>query len=130
MSAEQRRLLSPGAPFPPAAVEALGGVEPHSSPHTEMDTLRMFVHERLTAAVDDILGVFVKTVARYREQIEHQRRQLDSLRSEESRWSRAAGRSVSRYSDGRVVFISNEQKTAPCVSGAKIMLLSNKPARS
>lgn len=88
MSADQQLFLSPCPPFP------LGGVEAESSPQSEMETLRMLVNERLTAAVDDILGVFVKTVARYREQIDRQRRQLDSLRSEEGKWNHSAGRSV------------------------------------
>ncbi|XP_041810704.1 zinc finger and SCAN domain-containing protein 2-like [Chelmon rostratus] len=90
MSAEQRMFLSPSSPFSPAAVEGLGGVDPPSGPLAEMDTLRMFVTERLAAAVDDILGVFVKTVSRYREQIDRQRRQLDTLRSEEGKWSQTA----------------------------------------
>lgn len=81
--------------FSPAAVEGFGGVDPQSSPLSEMETLRVLVTERLTAAVEDILGVFGKTVARYREQIDRQQRQLDSLRSEEDKWSRAAGRSES-----------------------------------
>lgn len=81
MSAEQQLYVSPCSPF------ALGGVEPPSSPQAEMETLRRLVSERMTAAVDDILGVFIKTVARYREQIDRQRRQLDSLRSEEGRWN-------------------------------------------
>lgn len=88
MSADQQLFLSPCPPFP------LGGVEAESSPQSEMETLRMLVNERLTAAVDDILGVFVKTVARYREQIDRQRRQLDSLRSEEGKWNHSAGRFV------------------------------------
>ncbi|XP_031172865.2 zinc finger and SCAN domain-containing protein 2-like [Sander lucioperca] len=73
--------------FLPGAVEGFGGVDPRSSPLAEMETLRMFVNERLTAAVDDILGLFGETVARYREQIDRQRGQLDKLRSEEDKWS-------------------------------------------
>ena len=61
----------------------------------EMETLRMFVNEWLTAAVDDILGLFGETVARYREQIDRQRGQLDKLRSEEDKWSQT-GRCRSR----------------------------------
>lgn len=89
MSSEQRMFTS----FSPAAVEGFGGADPQSSPLSEMETLRMLVAERLTAAVEDILGVFGKTVARYREHIDRQQRQLDSLRSD--KWSRAAGLSVS-----------------------------------
>lgn len=91
MSSEQRMFPS----ISPGALEGFGGVDPLSSPLSEMETLRMFVNERLTAAVEDILGVFGKTVARYREQIDRQQRQLDHLRSEEDKWSRAAGRVVS-----------------------------------
>ncbi|XP_018545075.1 major histocompatibility complex class I-related gene protein isoform X2 [Lates calcarifer] len=77
--------------FSPGAGEGFGGVEPPSLPPlSEMETLRMFVNERLTAAVDDILELF-GSVARYREQIDRQiDRQLDGLRSEEGRRSRAA----------------------------------------
>lgn len=81
--------------FPSPCSQGFGAVDPRSSPLSEMETLRMLVSERLTAAVDDILGVFVKTVARYREQIDRQRRQLDSLKSEEDKWIRTAGRFVS-----------------------------------
>lgn len=88
MSEEQQLFLSPGPPF------SLGGVEADCSPQAEMETLRVLVSERLTAAVDDILGVFVKTVSRYREQIDRQRRQLDSLRSGEGRWNQPTGGSV------------------------------------
>ncbi|GAA6232607.1 zinc finger protein 771-like [Lates japonicus] len=79
--------------FPPRCSPSfsLGAGEPPSLPPlSEMETLRMFVNERLTAAVDDILGLFGRTVARYRQQIDRQRRQLDGLRSEEGRPSRAA----------------------------------------
>ncbi|XP_037651743.1 zinc finger protein 2 homolog [Sebastes umbrosus] len=59
---------------------------------TDTDTLRRFVTERLTAAVEDILGEFGRTVAQYRDQIDQQRRQLDSLRTEEDRRNRTADR--------------------------------------
>ncbi|XP_029918792.1 zinc finger protein 324A-like [Myripristis murdjan] len=62
----------------PAGLEPLSGLETHSKP-PEMETLRVFVNERLAAAVDDILAVFGRTVARYREEIDRQRRQLDGL---------------------------------------------------
>ncbi|XP_071357097.1 uncharacterized protein [Trachinotus anak] len=90
MSADQPmfpRRCSPSTP--PGAGERCGGAEPPSGPPPEMESLRMFLNERLTAAVDDILGVFGRTVARYRELIDQQRRQLDSL-SGEGRWNRAA----------------------------------------
>ncbi|XP_023252720.1 zinc finger protein 771-like [Seriola lalandi dorsalis] len=91
MSADQPMLPPRCSPsFPPGAVDGCGGAELPSGPLAEMESLRMFLNERLTAAVDDIVGVFGRTVARYREQIDRQRRQLDSLRSEESSWNRAA----------------------------------------
>ncbi|XP_069580893.1 uncharacterized protein [Brachyistius frenatus] len=82
MSAERQMFPPPRSPsFPAGLLEALGGSEPRGSPPPlEMETLRMFVNERLTAAVDDILGAFGQTVARYREQIDRQQRQLDVLR--------------------------------------------------
>jgi len=95
MSADQQTfpsLLSPS--LPPGAVKGFGGVDPLTSPPAEMETLKMFLNERLTAAIEDILGVFGKTVARYREQIDCQQRQLESLRSGEGEWSPAAGRFV------------------------------------
>ncbi|XP_070702131.1 zinc finger protein 774-like isoform X2 [Pempheris klunzingeri] len=85
MSADRHMFPPPSSPSPPGAVEGFGGVDPQSGPPSETETLRMFVTERLAAAVDDILGEFVKTVSRYREQIDRQRRQLDGLRSEEGR---------------------------------------------
>lgn len=57
----------------------------------EMETLRGVLHQRLAAAVDDILGEFGRTVARYRDQIDLQRRQLDGLKAEERARSRSAG---------------------------------------
>lgn len=97
MSAERQRFSPRSSASPPGPVEGFGGVDPRGDPLPEMETVRMFVHERLAAAVDDILGVFVETVSRYREQIDRQRRQLDSLRTEEGRWSPAAGRCVSPH---------------------------------
>ncbi|XP_026155811.1 zinc finger protein 32-like [Mastacembelus armatus] len=80
MSADQIR---PGAAAGP-------GPDPPGRPLSEMETLRMFVNERLTAAVDDILRLVGKTMARYREQIDRQQRQLDSLGPGEAKWTRAA----------------------------------------
>lgn len=80
------------ASFPPASVEGVAAVDPPSSPLPEMESLRVLVSERVTAAVDEILGLFGETVARYREQIDRQRRQLDRLRSEEVNWDPSAGR--------------------------------------
>lgn len=93
MSAEQQMFFPPSSPL--------------SSPQAEMETLRMFVSERLTAAVDDILGVFVKTVTRYRDHIDRQQRQLDSLKSEEGRWIQTAGQCEEHnHSTERLIMIS------------------------
>ncbi|MEQ2260900.1 hypothetical protein XENORESO_002972 [Xenotaenia resolanae] len=92
MSAEQQMFpsLYPSPRFAAVgAVEGAGAVEPVSSPLSELETFRMFLNERLTAAVEDILGLFGKTVARYREQIDCQQRELDNLRSVEGEWSRS-----------------------------------------
>lgn len=68
-------------------------VEAFSSSLSDMETFRMFLNERMAAAVEDILGVFGEAVSRYREQIDCQQRELQSLRSREVEWShRAAGR--------------------------------------
>ncbi|XP_007566616.1 zinc finger protein 2-like [Poecilia formosa] len=91
MSAERQMFPSLFSPPPFAAVVAVeSGVEPVGIPQSEVETFRMFLNERLTAAVEDILSVFGKTVARYQEQISCQQRELDSLRSGEREWSRAA----------------------------------------
>uniref|UniRef100_A0A1A8I430 Zinc finger protein 146 n=1 Tax=Nothobranchius kuhntae TaxID=321403 RepID=A0A1A8I430_NOTKU len=72
--------------FAPASA---GAVEAPRSPLSETDTFRVFLNQRLTAAVEDILSVFGETVARYREQIDCQQRELESLRSREVEWSRS-----------------------------------------
>ena len=41
------------------------------------DHLKEFVHERLTAAAEEIFRVFIKTVVEYEEEIDRQRRLLD-----------------------------------------------------
>ena len=41
--------------------------------------LREFVNERLTAAAEEIFGVFIKTVVEYEEEIDRQRRLLDII---------------------------------------------------
>ncbi|XP_034017122.1 zinc finger protein 2-like [Thalassophryne amazonica] len=59
------------------------GGEPGSDPQisSDMEVLRTLVNRSLTTAVDEILDVFGKTLLQYREQIEQQRRQLDTLRA-------------------------------------------------
>ncbi len=44
---------------------------------SSVDCLREFVKERLTAAVEEIFGVFQKTIVDYEEEIDRQRRLLD-----------------------------------------------------
>ncbi|XP_030002497.1 zinc finger protein 32-like [Sphaeramia orbicularis] len=62
-------------PLPPGPLEGCTA--------EDMDSLRRLVNGRLAAAVEDILGLFQQTVSRYRDHIECQQRQLDSLRSAE-----------------------------------------------
>ncbi|MEQ2246040.1 hypothetical protein ILYODFUR_034204 [Ilyodon furcidens] len=93
------------------AVEGAGAVEPVSSPLSELETFRMFLNERLTAAVEDILGLFGKTVARYREQIDCQQRELDNLRSVEGEWSRSTGSFVSTEQIVTAFIVSKSTKT-------------------
>ncbi len=44
---------------------------------SSVDCLREFVIERLTAAAEEIFGVFQKTIVDYEEEIDRQRRLLD-----------------------------------------------------
>lgn len=82
----------PSSSLPPGALDGFPAESAQVSPLSEMETLKMFVNDRLTAAVEDVLEAVGKTMSRYREQIELQRRQLDALRSEESSWRRTVGR--------------------------------------
>lgn len=88
MSAD--RLMFP--PLHAGSAGLVGPAEPFSSSPSDMETFRVLLNERLAAAVEDILGVFGETVARYREQIDLQQRELEELRSREVQWSRATGR--------------------------------------
>ncbi|XP_029915823.1 zinc finger protein 2 homolog [Myripristis murdjan] len=54
-----------------------------------VQTLRTFVNQRLTAAVEEILGVFEKTIVVYEEEIERQRRLLDIVLKPEIKLHRA-----------------------------------------
>ncbi|XP_051278755.1 uncharacterized protein LOC127376153 [Dicentrarchus labrax] len=62
---------------------------------SSVQRLRKFVHERLTAATEEIVGVFEKTIVVYEEEIRRQRRLLDVVlqpelklhRTEISQWS-------------------------------------------
>ncbi|XP_053303358.1 Krueppel-like factor 13 [Pleuronectes platessa] len=64
--------------------------DPGAADLSEMETLRIFVNQRLAAVVEDIVAVFGRTLARYREQIDRQQQQLDGLKSEEGAWIWAA----------------------------------------
>ncbi|XP_070760173.1 uncharacterized protein [Enoplosus armatus] len=44
---------------------------------SSVECLREFVNKRLTAAAEEILGVFIKTIVEYEEEIHRQRRLLD-----------------------------------------------------
>ncbi|XP_038566432.1 golgin subfamily A member 6-like protein 6 [Micropterus salmoides] len=44
---------------------------------SSVECLREFVNERLTAAAEEIFGVFIKTIVEYEEEIDRQRRLLD-----------------------------------------------------
>lgn len=44
---------------------------------SSFEYLREFVNERLTAAAEEIFGVFKKTIVHYEEEIDRQRRLLD-----------------------------------------------------
>ena len=50
---------------------------------SSVQSLRLFVNERLTAATEEILGVFEKTLIAYEEEIRRQRRLLDIVRQPE-----------------------------------------------
>ncbi|XP_074543766.1 uncharacterized protein LOC141803552 isoform X2 [Halichoeres trimaculatus] len=99
MSLEPQMCPPPSSLFPPGALDGFSAVSSQVSPPSEMETLKMFVNDRLTAAVEDVLEAIGKTVSRYREQIEVQQRQLDAMRSEESSWKRAVGRCDSPAQD-------------------------------
>ena len=42
----------------------------------DIETLRTFVNQRLTAAAEEILAVFGRTILQYQEEIDLQRRQM------------------------------------------------------
>ncbi|XP_056299734.1 zinc finger and SCAN domain-containing protein 32-like isoform X2 [Pseudoliparis swirei] len=44
---------------------------------SSVENMRKFVHERLTAAAEEIFGVFEKTIFEYQEEVDRQRRLLD-----------------------------------------------------
>lgn len=50
-----------------------------------VEYLRDFVSERLTAAAEEIFGVFKQTIVEYEEEIDRQRRLLGNVRKPETR---------------------------------------------
>jgi len=44
---------------------------------SRVENMRKFVNERLTAAAEEIFGVFEKAIVEYEEEIDRQRRLLD-----------------------------------------------------
>ena len=44
---------------------------------SSVESLRELINERLTAAAEEIFGVFQKTIVQYEEEIDRQRRLLD-----------------------------------------------------
>ena len=44
---------------------------------SSVECLRGFINERLTAAAEEIFGVFQKTIVEYEEEIDRQRKLLD-----------------------------------------------------
>ncbi|XP_034547132.1 uncharacterized protein LOC117818384 isoform X2 [Notolabrus celidotus] len=47
---------------------------------SSVESWKEFINERLTAVVEDIFGVFIKTLVEYEEEIERQRRLLDTFK--------------------------------------------------
>ena len=45
----------------------------------DIETLRMFVNQRLTAAAEEILAVFGRTIVQFQQEIDLQRRQMAIL---------------------------------------------------
>ncbi|XP_034017130.1 zinc finger protein 583-like [Thalassophryne amazonica] len=69
----------------------------------KLEVLRLFVNERLTAAVDDIFQVFSVTIKDYEEQVYRLKHVIDGraadLQISSSEEQQASGRSVTVYSD-------------------------------
>ncbi len=55
---------------------------------SSVECLRTFVIERLTAAAEEIFGVFKNTIVEYEEEIDRQRRLLDIVWKPEIRLNR------------------------------------------
>ncbi|XP_068576793.1 zinc finger protein 208-like [Cebidichthys violaceus] len=64
-----------GAKLRHCSTEVSGVVKPTSM--SSVECLREFVNERLSAAAEEIFGVFVKNIVAYEEEIDRQRRLLD-----------------------------------------------------
>ncbi len=55
---------------------------------SSVECLREFVNERLTAAAEEIFGVFKQAIVKYEEEIDRQRRLLDIVWKPEIRLNR------------------------------------------
>lgn len=51
-------------------------------------SLREFINERLTAAAEEIFGAFEETIVQYEEEIDRQRKLLDTILKPETNSSR------------------------------------------
>jgi len=56
-----------------------------------VESLREFVNQRLTAAAEEILGVFQRSIVEYEEEIDRQRRLLDMVLKPEIKLHRTDG---------------------------------------
>lgn len=54
-----------------------------------VQTLKVFVEQRLTAAAEEIFGLFEKTIAEYEQEVRRQRKLLDAVFKPEVRLHRA-----------------------------------------
>lgn len=63
---------------------------------SSFDHLKAFVNERLTAAAEEIFGVFQKTIVEYEEEIIRQRKMLDDFWKPEIKLNRIGATTVPR----------------------------------
>ncbi|KAM8841177.1 uncharacterized protein AB9W97_001602 [Spinachia spinachia] len=85
---------------------------------SSVENLREFVNERLSAAAEEIFGVFKRTVVEYQEEIDRQRKLLDVFRKPEIRLHRI------EFSQSRVC---KEEEEEIVVSDQQLCLQERKP---
>ncbi|KAM8840250.1 uncharacterized protein AB9W97_001150 [Spinachia spinachia] len=85
---------------------------------SSVENLREFVNERLSAAAEEIFGVFKRTVVEYQEEIDRQRQLLDVLRKPEVRLHRI------EFPQSRVC---KEEEEEIVVSDQQLCLQERKP---